>query len=775
VRQAVFDIKQKEAKFMSKRILFLLMLAFTCAFILVGCGDDGSDGAPGSDADASAMIAELQAQLDAGLITIAEYEAAIAALQEQMTAGKIAVESCATCHSNETILNGDAHQAKYDVYADTDGYALDVTSITLAPNVDPTKSDVTLTMILTQNGTPVSASLASLFEAVTCVVQWPGQTNYGTALGTPTSSNAATGEYTITKTAVAIDPAATAFIGYVELANKRITWTKGGAISSAQFKAYETLVADGLAYGTYATKTAIANVSGCVKCHAGDGKPYLKHGHIDPAVTDQNGGSENVDFLTCQYCHNTSRESHATDGFIQLKDGTETAVAYHTDSTLMNDVHMSHAMEFGYPQGMNNCVTCHEGYLNSTATGIFKDANFTYETCRSCHGVAKLQELADATWPTAHPDVKTSTCLAAGCHANAAGNNGGGAGSFAELHNNGYSKSVFTSSGVKYADEIQFAIDKTNSTLTGDKMHIVFTVDRGALTTIGYDTFVPSIYVAAYGYNTKDFLVSNHNKDANEKRLGEYTWGGTTNPPYFTAATHTAGTNTWAIDYDITALTNEAPAGAINRIEIAIAPKVTVSGTAIALSATSETYNITTANKGFVAAASDIVEVNKCNTCHEQLTSKTFHVASGRGGSIVVCRMCHVPTDGAGHYEMQSKSIDSYVHSIHSFQTEEEGYYPNFTVTNCESGHKAGTYNVPDQSKSLPGVLSASTDGTVPEYVTGPASRACGSCHRATDIREDDASSLASLNAHVASFGYLLENAEGVFDTVVKTIMAKFE
>ena len=97
---------------------------------------------------------------------------------------------------------------------------------------------------------------------------------------------------------------------------------------------------------------------------------------------------------------------------------------------------------------------------------------------------------------------------------------------------------------------------------------------------------------------------------------------------------------------------------------------------------------------------------------------------------------------------MQSRSIDSYVHAIHSMQpfdigdvdfsgsgrgrcatsTTSSSTYPNFTILNCESCHNPGTYEVPDQAKSLPGVLSAADDGpaadraigAVPSYVDRP-------------------------------------------------------
>jgi hypothetical protein len=164
--------------------------------------------------------------------------------------------------------------------------------------------------------------------------------------------------------------------------------------------------------------------------------------------------------------------------------------------------------------------------------------------------------------------------------------------------------------------------------------------------------------------------------------------------------------------------------------------------------------------------------------------------------------MCHVPTSGGSHLEMQSRSIDSYVHAIHSFQAFDikninfadavqtldyalhiESNYPNFTLLNCESCHNAGTYNVPDNSKSLPGILSSSATtsnwdrniGTVPSYVTGPGARACGGCHRAEFINEDDASKLEAFNEHTDAGGYMLPNTTGLLDSVINTIMSIFK
>jgi OmcA/MtrC family decaheme c-type cytochrome len=196
-----------------------------------------------------------------------------------------------------------------------------------------------------------------------------------------------------------------------------------------------------------------------------------------------------------------------------------------------------------------------------------------------------------------------------------------------------------------------------------------------------------------------------------------------------------------------------------------------------------------------------IVSADKCNKCHDALGT-TFHNPNYGSAGVVACRICHTVRDGGAHLEMQSRSIDSYVHAIHSMQPFDiqkidfsdpvasmrydhhvESTYPNFTLLNCESCHNPNTYEVPDQFRTLPGVLSAAQTitgkdraiGTVPSIVTGPGARACGSCHRAEMINEDAAGDLASFGAHTATFGFAIENGTGVFDEAVAKIMAIFK
>jgi hypothetical protein len=143
---------------------------------------------------------------------------------------------------------------------------------------------------------------------------------------------------------------------------------------------------------------------------------------------------------------------------------------------------------------------------------------------------------------------------------------------------------------------------------------------------------------------------------------------------------------------------------------------------------------------------------------------------------------------------MQGRTIDSYIHAIHNSQqfdianidfadprqaqkyaTDVELPFPKHGITNCEACHNPGTYDVPSQAKTLPGIISASADtlkgktrsiSGVPSYVTGPASLACGSCHRATLINEDNAKGLTLFNQHIAKYGYMVPAGDKPLDTL---------
>jgi hypothetical protein len=69
------------------------------------------------------------------------------------------------------------------------------------------------------------------------------------------------------------------------------------------------------------------------------------------------------------------------------------------------------------------------------------------------------------------------------------------------------------------------------------------------------------------------------------------------------------------------------------------------------------------------------------------------------------------------------------------------------------------------------------TLGNRVEMVTGPASRACGACHRSRFINQDDGGALASFDAHTQSFGTYVPNDEddSVLYDVIDKIMSIFE
>ena len=87
-----------------------------------------------------------------------------------------------------------------------------------------------------------------------------------------------------------------------------------------------------------------------------------------------------------------------------------------------------------------------------------------------------------------------------------------------------------------------------------------------------------------------------------------------------------------------------------------------------------------------------------------------------------------------------------------------ESNFPVFGIEDCRACHNAGKFNVPNQGLSMPGVLSNTDFSTIRniaaignDVITGPATRACGACHRAEAIIANagagDAILLANLNA----------------------------
>jgi len=710
-------------------------------------------------------------------------------------------ESCMTCHKDA----GDEHQASYDeLYQDGVIQVSDLSYSFEAPDTS------TVTFQMTKNGAPFdgtnAASLGIYFTPYAdSKFQFEPAIERMSLLGE--LSYDGDGGITSTMTGTTDLSAVDGII--VVYGTDEIVGTLPARIRQGKYP-FAAL----LETGAGVDYVSAANNDGCVKCHS---DPYLKHGYIYAQVDKDPA----TDFYTCKACHLDNGEGGHFEwqllvddpalaaaylaGEVELTPEQQEQYAYKT--RLMNDVHMSHAMEFPYPQSMANCVTCHEGKLDE----VLSDANFTGETCKSCHPVTGSEEYGTAElalanlWPSRiHEDIDLNTENCADCHTA-----DGDAAPFNEIHT-GYNSVIYAEPGLKYSDAISVTID--SASLDGDQLSIAFSASEAPdIEGLDVSDIVPTVMVGLYGYDTKDFIIGPHERLFDDNGDGEISSDGDERTLEYEvgaehprASTVSEGDGNWEVVMDLSAWSDMIADGTVKRVEIAVMPALfNEDEVQLALNAPSRTFDL-----GSNAFADDFYEpivktVDGCNDCHEALAT-TFH-SPDRGGNVVVCRMCHITKSGASHLEMQSRSIDSYVHAIHSGQAFDIGDidfadpvqamhyehhiefpYPKHGNTDCLSCHVEDAFNVPDQTKSLPGLLSASDEimgwdrniGTIPEVVTGPASRACGGCHRAELINEDAAAELVSFDQHTKQGGYMVEAGEDDVSTlmsVIQAIMAYFQ
>jgi OmcA/MtrC family decaheme c-type cytochrome len=562
-------------------------------------------------------------------------------------------------------------------------------------------------------------------------------------------------------------------------------------------------------------EVSAANVDGCEKCHS---VPYLKHGYYLTQFNDD----PTTDFILCKACHMENTEGGHYEWQLLVDDPVKAVEWLASDEdtsiftaeqlasleyapTLMNDVHMSHAMEFPYPQSMANCIVCHEDKLDV----ILTDENFNVATCKSCHPVTGSEEYGTAEYSLTNLlpspvhdalDIEATDCSS--CHTE-----GSAFGGFSDIHP-GYDTMIYASEDLKYSDAIVVTID--DASVVNDLVTVKFSATE-ATEVAGFDVedIAPTVLVGMYGWDTKDYIIGPHERlvddnndgdissSSGDYRASEYEVGDDDHPR---GTTVSAAGGSWEVIIDLSTWGDLITDGTVSRLEIAVIPELEdAEGEVIALNAPSRTFDLATDDFDD-DYYSDIVDINNCQNCHEALATN-YH-SPDRGGSIVVCRLCHITKSRGSHLELQSRSLDSYVHAIHSMQAfdigdidftdavEELHYehhigfpYPTHGIQNCESCHIEGTYEVPDQSKSLPGALSGTDsveDRNIGDYevlLTGPASRACGGCHRAKLITADDASGLASFMQHTNMGGYLLEGGDDYVVTlglVIDDIMANF-
>jgi len=791
---------------MSRKMLVLMCSIFLIVPLLfMGCtGDDGATGATGPAG---------QNGQDGQDLTAAAKP-----------------ETCVICHAGA----GDNHQAFYD-----DLYQKGVIKVTgLAYNFTGNNDVVTFEM--TKNGedldctkvtnlniyfAPYAGDNTGLFQFTpqrgSLSIKGINETPVDNVLTGTLVYNSATGLCTSTKpsfdnVSLAAKNGEIVLYGYDELI---------GLLPPSRVRMVSYPYAQLLKTGTVNYASA-ANVSGCEKCHI---IPFLKHGNILGQVNDNAA----TDFITCKACHldngdgghqfwqelvdDPEMAAREHNNALTAADNTARAAKYAYKTSLMNDVHMSHAMEFEYPQSMATCATCHAGKLNVVLT----DNNFTLETCKSCHpvrGSAQAEKpqpaLKDILPASIHGSMNldNNSTVCNGCHSVS-----GIASSarFINIHT-GYDKIIYTDNGVKYSSVFKVTID--NASFDNNVLRFGFS-STGTLAGFATTNITPTVLVGLYGYDTKDYIVGPH-----ESYPSTYPDNALKGRRYleFNAATPTASGNSayitvtktgsaWNATANLSAWKGLIDNGVVRRVEIGVMPALknpNNDNALVALNAPSRTFDLKAKafKDTFYPAIVNVIPPAKgpsggCNNCHDAL-AVNFH-SPDRGGNIVICRLCHITKAGGSHLEMQSRSIDSYAHAIHTFQPfdiqnvnfdnavqsmyydlKTESQYPTFDRRNCVSCHNTGMFNPPAQDKSLAGILSKSQDNLiglnraisgVPSYVTGPGSRACGACHRAVMIKEDQAAELASFNQHTKDGGYLLvPGTIATLETAINAILPTF-
>ncbi len=754
------------------------------------------------------------------LLAVALMAGSLGPASAQDAAEPIPPETCVICHSDA----GAEHQASYDELYQHGG--IQVTDLAYEYSSPDTHI---VTFQMTKDGAPFDAK-----DADSISIYFVPYTGTAFQFEPATERLALTGELTYdgaggnTSTLTDSDPAYANDFGAVDglivvYGRDETTYRIPGT------RVYQNKYpfAAVLETGAGVDYVSAANAAGCEKCHT---VPYLKHSYIYAQVDDDPA----TDFYTCKACHLDNGEGGHLEWQLLVNDPEKAVEWLDTDedlsiftpeelelyaytTSLMNDVHMSHAMEFPYPQSMSSCVTCHEGKLDAALA----DANFTVETCKSCHPVTGLEDLDEEGEPTSHDttefalktilpsplhddmDLATEDCTT--CHAE-----GGVAATFSEIHT-GYDNIIYTDAGQRYSEAISVTIDSAD--FDGDMLNIQFSaVESEDLDGLDVEAITPTVMVGLYGWDTKDYIIGAHERLFDDNNDGEISRAsgderaleaevGAEHPRVTTVS---AGGGSWEVDADLSAWTDLIDDGTVKRVEIAVMPVLEdADGVTLALDAPSRTFDLAdnAFDDDFYSPIAKVAD--GCENCHDALATN-YH-SPDRGGNLVVCRMCHITKSGGSHLEMQSRSLDSYVHAIHSMQpfdideidfadpVEELHYehhigfpYPTHAIQNCESCHYEGTYNVPDQTESLPALMSAShyplegwdrNIGEVPEYVTGPASKACGACHRAELINEDEVGVLIPLYEHIKQGGYLLEAGEddvATLQMVIDEIMALF-
>lgn len=559
----------------------------------------------------------------------------------------------------------------------------------------------------------------------------------------------------------------------------------------------------------------LTDFAACKECHYDDGAG----GHLDwqwmvDEPLEWANGVEPADFDTkYAYKRSVMQDTHQTHAmeFPYPQSMATCAICHRTPDNIarvLDDANFK----------ASTCKSCHPVNGTDAWKGVGGAANQPYFQAAGDGSRARAPALVEL-WTAknlmgVHGALNLSQDTSCqGCH------DADGPGSTFATYHTGYDPQIYTATGERHADLHTVSIDSV--TFADNKLDIRISSATTAIipellvSFYGYDSkhMIVSSHTRDAGAGT---CYDSRSGSSTAKCRYEIAIDGNpvsaqqTNRLFIVEADSAEGA--WHVKADLAAYVQDSRTGLadiptliadgiVKRAEVVVLPELVEDGIQVALNAVSQTVELPSGAPvdNYFKAENAVVDVAKCNLCHDALGT-TFHSA-GYGSDIVACRSCHVTTSGGGHLEMQSRGIDSYVHAIHKFQAfdiqeidfadpvEAARYdlhighvFPNFTIKNCEACHVTsgalvpGTdpadnirypvvYNVPNQAESVAGLESASATitgrtreiGGVPQYVVGPANRACGGCHRAELIKLDDADGLFAFNSHTNMGGYTIE------------------
>lgn len=719
-------------KFWFKPLLVGLLMG---TLALAGCsGDDGKDGAQGPQGEPGVSASPLD---------------------------NLTPEACDVCHAD----SGTGHQSLYNDAMDTT-FVMTFTDVTATAVGDGTYT-TTVTFTITKGGVDFTQAVSG-GKIANLDQQRFAWATYNSATGkfpiaayfsTANLTSDGNGQYTLVDT-LDFDITATDADVYGYIAQGPIEGTSTGHVQLYRevYNAGLQLNADAAAPWTYDSASTVAS---CSKCH---GTPYLKHGYRGAVATGLD------DFVACKNCHYDTRPGSDAAEFF----GDEN---YEYIADIMTDTHASHLNVFPYPQAIANCVTCHPGAKLDT---VLDNSNFRRAVCESCHAdvdpttntvvskplttIVPTDHLTDGVINAAH-----ETCIT--CHGSGIG------ASFVDVHS-GYDTVKYASAADADAGTLQYTytIDSITYDEAAGTLTIVWSAQDASGTYYNVLNDDPAVGPAFLGLPAERPELS----EGVRILIGYYGWGTNNVANYdnhrkqdiLDYSTYDATTGMATTTF---ALTDKLATYAATKLEVGIIGVPHVGGTIDAttgvivggsmVAVKSVTEGIVLAD-GTLEDRPEIVTNANCNACHDNIL---IHYGDTHGhttcGNVNACIFCH-NTSSPAHADQQGRSIDDYLHFIHTFPTEEEFVIPTFTTLDCEACHVAGMYNAPDQYQSSGSVITAGTDAVT----IGPGSRACGSCHRAQAIREADDNMLASVNAHTEQNGYRIPISKATFVEVMNKI-----